>query len=287
MRRKVKTFLHVFISSVVPQTSYYAKILKSKFAFSLLYSFILLSLVTGVVFALVFYQVGQNNMGSIKQCLNGSLNEIPSSFVLNVRDGILSTNHELPLFVWFNCDERVQLLAVVDERGVSKNIKSFGAQLLVTGSEIVLKYKTNTYVVPINKYISNLHLDKQSIITYADQGFEILAFYIPFFTLALILLTPFMVYMATVITILLSSLFVRLFYLVFRKHYSFKKTVQIGLHSCTLPLLTLILFVLFPIHILNTYILFFALVFIFQLVAVYEGHYAVTPHHLSPHHKRT
>lgn len=273
MRRKVKTFLHVFVSSVVPQTSYYAKILKSKFTFSLLYSFILLSLVTGIVFALVFYQAGRNNIGNIKQCLNSSMNEIPSNFVLNVRDGLLSTNHELPLFVWFNCDERVQLLAVVDERGVSKNINSFGAQLLVTGSEIVLKYKTNTYAVPINKYISNLHLDKQSIITYVNQGFEVLAFYIPFFTLALILSTPLLVYVATIITILLSSLCVRLFYHLFRKHYSFKKTIQIGLHSCTLPLLTLILFVLFPIHIINTYILFFALVFIFQLVAVYEGHY--------------
>ena len=97
MRRKVKTFLHVFVSSVVPQTSYYAKILKSKFAFSLLYSFILLSLVTGVVFALVFYQVSRNNIGNIKQCLNSSMNEVPSNFVLNVRDGFLSTNHELPL----------------------------------------------------------------------------------------------------------------------------------------------------------------------------------------------
>lgn len=238
-----------------------------------MYSFALLSLVTGIVFVLVFYQVSRNDLGNIKQCLNNSLNEIPSNFILNVRDGLLSTNHELPLFVWFNCDERVQLLAVVDERGVSKNIKSFGAQLLITGSEIVLKYKTNTYVVPINKYISNLHLDRENIVKYVNKGFEILAFYVPFFTLALILSTPFIVYVVTVITILCSSLFVRLFYHLFRKHYSFKKTIQIGLHSCTLPLLTLILFVLFPIHILNTYILFFALVFIFQLVAVYEGHY--------------
>jgi len=278
MGRKVKAFFHVFTSSIVPQTFFYARILKSKFSFSLLYSFVLLSVVTSIIFAVVFYQVGRKNVGSLKQCLSNSINEIPQNFILDVRDGLLSTNHELPLFVWFNCDERVQLLAVVDERGVSKNITSFGAQLLLTGSEIVFKYKTNTYVIPINKYIVNLHLDKQSIKMFVNKAFEVVAYYAPFFAIALILITPFAIYMVTITTILLSSFMVRVFYYLFRKHYSFKKTVQIGLHSCTFPLLTLVLFVMFPTHVLNTYILFFALVFIFQLVAVYEGHYIHASH---------
>ena len=102
MRRKVKTFFARFYQqSVVPQTSYYAKILKSKFGISsLLYSFILLSLVTGVVFCPRILsgrtKIQYGKYKAVPQRLFFFLNEIPSS-LFSMSGMEYWTNHELPL----------------------------------------------------------------------------------------------------------------------------------------------------------------------------------------------
>lgn len=288
MRRKVKTFLHVLTGSIVPQSSYYAKVLKSRLFFSLLYFMVLLSLTATATVIITFFKINANNPVRIESCLRSSLGKIPSGYTIHISNGVLSTSREMPLFVWFNCDDKIRLLAVVDERAGKKDIQSYGAQILFTGSEVVARYKSYSASFPYGKYVKNLYLDRAGIIDYADKAIRIIRYYVPVFSSTLLLLIPLFIYTLNTLYIILSSLFVHLFFVVFKKRYKFRKVLQVGMHSASLPLITSLLFIIFPINVTNTLLLYFSLFFIFQLVAVYEAHY-VQPHHAvhhSPLHKR-
>lgn len=281
MVTKVKTFFHVLTGSIVPQTPYYAKVLKSRILFSFVYFAVLLSITATAIVVVTYFHLNRNNPDRIETCLNTSLSRIPSPYVIHINEGHLATNQGMPLFVWFNCDDKIQLLAVVDERASGRDIKSYGAQLLLTGTELVARYRSYTFTVPYRKYVDNLTLDRSDIIDYSGKLLAVFKYYVPIFFLVLLFLTPLFVYLLNTLYILLTSICVRLFYGLLRKRYTFKKIVQVGFHSSSLPLLSSVLFVIFPVNIWNTLLLYFSLLFVFQLVAVYEAHYVEVP---APHH---
>jgi len=277
MRRKVKTFLHVLLMSILPQTFFYAKIIKSRLINSIYYFLTLLFFISLTSVFIIFTQLNKNNLSSIQICINNSMREIPDNFILNIKDGFLSTNHEMPLFVWFHCNDEVHLLAVTDERASKKDITSYGAHALFTGSEFVLRYKDHIFSAPYQNYIPNIHMEKKDILLAVTNIIHLLQTYIPFFIISLILFAPLLIWSINIFNLCFSTLCVYIFYALFKKHYSLKKIFQIGLHSCSLPLVISPLFLLFPIHIFNTLVLYLVLFFIFHLVGVYEAHYLL-PH---------
>ncbi len=284
MGRKVKTFFHVLTGSIVPQTSYYAKVLRSRMGFSALFFLAILFFTSLAILTVVGLRMNGNNPARMQACIHSSLDRIPDNYILHIREGILSTNQEMPLFVWFSCDDRIQLLAVVDERAGQGEVFSYGAQLLLTGTDAVARYRTYTKSFSFGSYLTNLDLDKKTIVEYADRALEVLGYYVPIVAFSLLLVTPLSVYLLNIFYVLASSLSVYIFYSLFGKKYTFRKILQVGLHSSSLPLLSSVLFVIFPVNIWNTLFLYFSLIFIFQLVAVYEAHY-VEPHEHHPSHR--
>jgi hypothetical protein len=101
----------------------------------------------------------------------------------------------MPLFVWFSCEDRIQLLAVVDERAVQNDVFSYGAQLLLTGTDAVARYRTYTKSFSFGSYLTNLDLDKKTIVEYADRALEVLGYYVPIVAFSLLLVTPLSVYL--------------------------------------------------------------------------------------------
>lgn len=282
MRRKVKAFLNALSGSIVPQTPFYAKIIKNGFFNSLFYFLKLLFLVTIFSLLIIYIQISRSNIPALRTCLNNSTKTIPQNFILNIKNGLLSTNQGFPLFVWFNCKEEFHLLAVVDERANKEDINNYGAQLLFSSSQITFKYRQYELSKPYSAYTPNLYMNKVQILDYVNSVLDTLQAYTPFFVFFLILLVPASIWIINMVNLLLSSLFVYLFYILFKKHYSLRKIIQVGYHSSSLPLVISLLFLIFPIQLLNTLLLYFALYFIFQLVAVYEAHYE-----LPSSHKRT
>ncbi|MFA5136257.1 MAG: DUF1189 family protein [Patescibacteria group bacterium] len=284
MQRKVKTFLHVLAGSIVPQSSYYAKVLKTGFFFSIAYCFTLLGLTSIIIITITIYTVNQSSSSKVEACLSASLKAIPTNFSLHLKNGYMSTNHDMPLFIWFSCEDKIRLLAVLDERASEKSIYTYGAHMLLTGAEAVFRYRNYTYSLPFQKHMPyNVYLNKDDIVSYSHNILSIIKTYLPVFLFTLTLITPLIIIMIYTVTSIISAFFVFLFYRLFYKRYSIKKIVQIGFHSGTLPLLVSIIFVVFPINIINMLLTFFTLFFVFQLVAVYEAHYTNSP---PIHHKR-
>lgn len=286
MTRKVKTFFHVLTGSIVPQTPYYAKILKTRMLFSLSYILATLALASILAMAVIFIRISNESPLNAQSCIRSSFERIPDNYVLHIKGGRMSSNHAMPLFVWLNCNDKTHLLAVVDERATGKDVYAYGASLLLTGSELVVRYKNYTTSFPLTKYVQDLYLEKNDLIAYAQKAIDIVKLYVPFFTVSLLFATPFILYALNCLYIVLSSILVKIFYYLTGKRYTLRKIFQVGLHSCSLPLMSSILFIIFPVNLTNTLLLYFSLVFIFQLVAVYEAHYVIVPeHHSRPLHK--
>lgn len=281
MTRKVKAFLHKLFNSIVPQNTYYAHIIKQRLHPSVVYFLIVLVVSSLLATGVVILQINRNNPGRIGQCLTNSLKSVPDDLSLHVLDGNLSTNQSRPTFLWFNCNNKLALLGVIDERATNGDIFSYNAQMLATATDMVFRYKNYTYTLPYRKYVTELRATKGMLIGYKNTAVNLLAAYYPLLTLLLLIIAPITFFVINSIQLLLSSLAVQLFFRLLKRHYAYRTVLHVGLHSSTLPILTSLLFIIFPVHLTNTLILFFFLIFIFQLVGVYEAHY-VEP---SSHHK--
>ena len=282
MWRKVKAFLNIMWGSIVPQTHYYSKVIKVKISISLKYYFLLLTFITVCSLVIISIQFNQKNIAGLKACLNRSIQEIPSNFALDIQHGRLTTNQEKQLFFWLNCEDRFHLLAVVDERTNNFQIHSYRAQILLTSTDITFRYKNNTYTIPYKTYFPNIHVEKNNIIAYIDHAQQLIKMYLPFFFLSFVICGPFIIWSINLFNLIVSSIMVYVFYMFFHKKYRFSKIFQIACHASTLPLIVSLLFLLFPIRLFNTLLLYFALYFIFLLVAVYEAHYVNTSPHKRP-----
>ena len=280
MTRKVKPFLHQLFNSIVPQNTYYAHIIKQGIRFSLSYFAVFLLLSSLLATGILYHQFSQNNPVRLEQCLQSSLKSVPADLSVHIQNGKLSTNQTMPVFIWFNCKDRLQLLAVVDERATKNDIFSYNAQALATSSDLVVRYRQYTYTLPYSKYTGELRATKLTLRDYMDAAVNLAKMYYPFVSVFFIILTPLVIFSASIITVLLSSLFVLVFFKILKRHYAYRTVVHVGMHSSSLPILTSLLFIVFPLPLGSAYALFFFLIFIFQLVGVYEAHYvAPLSHH--------
>ncbi len=273
MWRKVKTFLHIFTGSIVPHSFYYSKILKTRFQFSLQYFLFLLMSISIISVIILGIKATRYIRTDYRNCLSHTYGLIPPNYSMEIQNGILSTNSEMPLLLWFNCNNSIRLLGVIDERATEKSASLYGAHILVTGTNILFKYKTVTHSVSINQYVNSAHFSKEDIVGLIQKSIAFLNRSIPYFVLFLLVMAPFFLFFFNTILGIVASFMVFGFFKLFGKKYHFTKILQIGFHSYTFPLIASLLFILFPVHVFNILLLSFSLFFVFQLTAVYEAHY--------------
>jgi len=272
--KKVKTFLHDLKASIVPQSPYYSKVLKSRFNSSFLYFFSLFILIAGVVICAAVIKTYQNNIDKVGSCMTKALETIPSNFTITIDRGNMSTNMGMPVFVWNACQNKTKLFLVIDERISNQDVSKPKAEVLISRSDLYIRYRSHLLSLPLQKLFPQLHLNKQELIKRVQTGITIYKFLLLSLVASFFLFIPLSIMLINIVCMFISSMSVYVFFVLFHKRYSFRKIVQIGLHSCSLPLFITAIFVFTPLHLYNILMLFFALFFIFQLVAVYEAHYA-------------
>lgn len=290
MSRIVKSFLHVFLNSLIPNAPYYSKILKTKFSFSLKY-IVSLILILNLVFIAVFsLRFNPGKIGSIFDRLVLTLDKFPSDLTISLRKGTLKTNYNRPYFLWLDYQNKKKLILVIDESASPQKIDIYTSILLLTTRELVInnkKYNQTSTIIPL-AYFGNQTINKQNIALIAERLvtlrkllpiilIAILALLIIIIPISSVLITGFYLLLINIVVYGLTKLFII-------KKAHFKKTLQISFHAATFPLVLDYFLIAFqpalklgrnPPNVLQQIpfpLLFLILLTVFAFAGVYEAH---------------
>jgi hypothetical protein len=299
MVRKVKTFLHVFLRSLIPHTLYYSKILKAPFFFSFKYFIALLFALNLLFVGSFLVRYNPKKVYSVLSSFSTSLSSYPSDLVISVENGRLITNNNRPYLLWFDYQDKKNLLLVIDETATSRKIQLYRASLLLTSNELVIRdVRTNTLsALPIN-YLDDQKITKAKV-NQVVQGINISLSYFPLlytgFVGLLAVLLPAVSFLVTSLYLLFSSCIVYLVYKFFaKKHFRLKKIIQVSFHAATFPLLLDYLLIILqptirmgpnaflPLRQIPFPLLFLMVLAFFIAVGIYEAH--AEESHKKPHH---
>lgn len=240
MKKKITTFVHVFVNSLLPLDSYYRKLKNVRFTFSLKYFLTIMLIISFLsVLSPAVSFIFRNPPWHLAGAISNSLKDFPSDLVITIRQGNLITNYDRPYILWLQNGEVPTPLLVIDEFSTASKQEQYSSPILLTGSSIALNFQNTTQVIPIDKTL-NLSFSKKNA-QELDRAFSrlkiIIIFTIPFLLLAIGVLYFFLT--ATIALVLLSILSAVVFVIARLKIVDLKysKVYQISLHSATLPLI--------------------------------------------------
>jgi len=285
MIRKVKTFLHIFYNSLIPHARYYSRIIKVNFSFSLKY-FLTLIVILNIFFIISFVvKYSPKKINIVLGTLITSLRQFPNDLTIMINNGRLITSYNRPYFLWLDYQDKKQLLLVIDETATAKKAQLYKSYSLLTANELVINNLKNNNLssLPLS-YLQDQTINKEKTMMFVsvlDKIQGLLPLLSLILILALIIILPIASFAITIIYLLLSALLVFFLYKFFiKKHFRFKKILQVSFHSATLPLLIdygLIIFrptmrLTVNVPTLPFPLLFFILLALFIAVGVYEAH---------------
>lgn len=270
MRKKVKTFFHVFTKSLLPQPEYYRKIIKTGFFFSFKYFLSLLVLIYFVSVFSIFMKFNPVKIIYWKTYLTANLNRYPDDLVINVENGSLMTTYNRPYFLWADNYDKKKLLLVIDQMALPDKIYEYRSSFLLTGDSLVVRKNDRLTVVPLKNL--SFRIDKELLVNASGSistGLLLITFSI--FILFLVLVFPLIIFLANLLYLLIISFFVLIGLKIVSRKISYKKILQLSFHSSTIPLI--ISCCLYRLH---PFCLSF-LILLFLSAAVYET-YIDRPH---------
>lgn len=275
MMKKVKTFIHVLTQSLSFSDHYYKKILKTKFSFSLKYLAMLL-FIFNAVFVLILVMKNLPiliNLGTIRTSLSQSLNSYPEDLVIAIRSKRLTTNFGRPYIMWLTYKDVPSPLFVVDEKADFSQINQYNTFFLVNNKGIATTYgkRTNLNVYEFKQKDDSM-INKQAINLFKKK---VLGFFdlLPFLTVmivALALSIPTAIALVAKLFYLgIISLLVFFVFKLLTKKSTYKKTLQLSLHSSTLLIFLEYFLTLFGIRVRSSLWLLPFLI-IFLVIALYQ-----------------
>ncbi len=289
MERIVKTFFHVFIKSFIPHTAYYSKILKTPFSFSFKY-FLAMIFVFNAIFAISFFiRHNPKKINTVLSTFSTNLSQYPQDLTVTIRKGKLITNYNRPYLLWLDYEDKKDLLLVIDESATPKKIRLYKSFFLLTSSELVVSNtKTGSYSILPLSYVDDQTLTNEKVSQFVkviNVVRSLLPFIYIFGILFLLSLVPLASFIVTFLYLLFSSCIVFAVYKLFaKKHYRFKRVLQVSFHAATFPLFldyTLIILrptirmgpnFLAPLRQIPFPFLFLTILAMFVAVGVYEAH---------------
>lgn len=288
--KKVKTFLHIFANSLLPNRAYYQKILKAPFSFSLKY---FLALILALNFIFVIFLSVKLNPWKVNQVFNdliNSLEQFPENLSITIKNGYLMTNHYKPYFLWFDHQTSKRLLLVVDETASPKKIQEYNSDILVTSREVIVRNPQNTFEQKMIK-LASLNIDSINKATARNAQLSIATirrFFL--FTYPLLLFLAFIVlvitsFLTTLLYLIVACSVVYLVYLFFLRKKGrpkFSQVLHTSFHSITTPIVLNYLLGMFYLGIPLLPLFFLLLITVFTLAGLYEGY---THQHHHPLHK--
>ena len=277
--KKVKHILATFLHSCIPQDISYPKLLHTHFRFSLKYYFVVMSFFALLFMGILFYRFSPLKMVSYKNSVINSLSAFPEDAVIMIRNGVLESNQNKPLFLWVYYDSQPVFVVMVYTKDMLTQSFTPLPLIFLGRDKAQISYRgtvtMHSYDPSWNMLITKERL--QSLATHANSFFPSFIF---FFYLFLIVLTPLIFIISSTVLILLSSALSYLLLCTFIPRLHFKKCIQAGMHGTHIPLfIALLLFSLFPAA-QNIFVIAASLIFVFTLVSTFEMYSKeVTLHH--------
>lgn len=268
MGKKVKAFFRDFLQSLLPQPTFYRKVIRRNFFSSLKYFAILIFALNLIFFSLMFsLRLGKTPDLSLKG-FKSALAAYPPDLIVEIKDGGLTTNYSRPYFFWVKDGNKQFLLAVISPTSTSEEIREFESPLLLTGKNIVFSGGTKLNSFPY----SNLHLivNKQTVNTFAAILEGLTPFLVVLSFLFVFIVAPFFAVVGSFIYMVIISIFCYFIFSIYSKKNNFKKTLKISLHAVTLPFLVKYVMIGLGYNMDRAWPVFSLLVFVFILSALYE-----------------
>ncbi len=265
---KLKLFLAVAKKSLT-SFPYYKEITKAKFSFSVKYLFFLfylLSLVGSLIFAsTVVLFVLPAAPAFIDNVKSKADTFYPKALVVDVKDGIVSTNVREPYVI---AD-----LLTIDTTAKVEDIKDTQTPALVTKNAVVIKDKNTSFRVYTIDPGTNLTIDKAGYDQVVAKVTPLLQYAVPAIIVLLILSVLLWPLLAGALSLVWQLLYLLLFSALFfllvklmKKDLKFKKLYQLAIHASTLPIL--LAFVTSSLTIQMPVLLGTAILFVFMILVV-------------------
>jgi len=275
MLKKIKQslieFKNNFKNAVILNKNSFKLITEKPLTFSLKYFFVFIFILNFVFLFLFILKVNFFNGYKTIKILKKSVNNLPKNLVVTIKNNHLSTNHSMPVFIWFESIGNKRLLMVLDETAQEKNIKDYGSYILLTSKSAVFNndfssqnYKTMPYKIDYVK------VTKKNMIDFINSISKIVPFLIILFFLIIILLVPIGIFIGYLFYMVFVSFLAYIIFKLYSSKHNFIKTLKLSLHSSTIPIIInyLILNTRAKIGFINSGQIFFILIFIFLFISL-------------------
>lgn len=241
--RRIGVFAHVLRHSLFPFDSYYKKVRKTHFSFSLTYYFALIFLVLFfsilIKAALFAYSFPPQ---ILKTYIETSAKEYPENLIIKMNpNGRLSTNDDRPYILSSPLQDNPRPLIVIDPKAHKDKIHDYDAFVLLSERRMFIQYD-NT-IVPYPYEIGHSYsFTKSKIQLIAENSGTLLDSYWKFLGFALIagLIVGFpAIAFSYLLTLLFAAVIIYIILKITVKHktITYKSVLQICLHAVTGPIL--------------------------------------------------
>ncbi len=256
--KKVKAFFYIFKESFIPNNSYYKKITKTPFLFSLKYFFSLLVFLNLILLIYLLNLFSYNKISTFLTSFTDSLKSFPKELVIIKKNNNLLTNFNRPYLFWVKIKNNQILLFTINETADDKFIKESPSTIIFTNQFLIIQapLNRNSSQIPLST-VKDFRIDKNTVENiipiFEKLRKDLLLFYVFIFIL-LFLVLNIMSFLITSLYLLISSFFVYIYFKIrYKRHFHYKKTIQIAFHTITFALVIEYLFFLIPLPLRLTY----------------------------------
>ncbi len=256
---KLKTFYNSFIKSITSPT-YYRDIVKAPISFSLKYVFFL-----SYVFMFIFIAVSAIYMATflpkLPEFVTTAKSRLetfyPLNLVITIKDGIVTTNTDEPVFLNIPeaVDEDIKHVVTIDTKAQVEDYYDYDTFFLVTDDSVVYpesddKTYSVTSIKELQEEVDITQIDRnvyEEFLGVAYPALDSIPKLAPFILIGVVLIVPFIAsvfeFIRNIIIVALLSVMTFVFALLLKINLPYLKIFQMGLHAVTIPLiLMLILF---------------------------------------------
>jgi len=263
---KVKTFLHVFRHSLLPDFQYDRKIIKTPFSFSCKY-YLTLILFVQTLFFFLFILIHYPKYSLLKKILYQTTNNFPPSLSITIENNQAYSNYNRPYFAWADDENKKLLIFVMDEYAKPDKIISYKSLAMLTRNQLVISdLRQSAQFILLSPTILPKSINKQTIANVRPTLQNDLEGLLIILAVALLGAVVFVILVGETSWLVMIALIARL--LLCRRRVSFSKLLQAAFHAVTFPLIITNICLLFdfPITLLIRNNLLLSLIFFVGLV---------------------
>ena len=177
--KKVKHILTTFFHSFIPQDIYYPKLLHTRLNFSIKYYIVFIIVCSCIFTVVVFYRYSPSRITRYKNAIVHSLSSFPDNVIIRIKDGILESNQNKPLFLWIYQGDKPLFVFMANTKD-SFSLKNTPVPILFFGRDRIQFYFKGVAFTQMYTKIDQYVITKdtlQSFLVSSDSFFPPLLFF--------------------------------------------------------------------------------------------------------------